>query len=250
MRMPVTMPDLTLSIELADVSKAYQRGGSEVVALRDVSLAVPRGEFLSVMGPSGSGKSTFLNLIAGLDIATSGEVYVAGRALREMSDDALTDLRQTQVGVIFQFFNLLPNITALDNVALPLRALGGARRTTEEKALEALARVGLNGRAHHRPIQLSGGEMQRVAIARALVIDPSIILADEPTGNLDSLAGAEILDLLREHNRERGVTVVLVTHSPIAAAYGDRVITLRDGQIVDEVITRPEKPAPHLRPVS
>jgi putative ABC transport system ATP-binding protein len=238
-----------LSIELVEVSKTYQRGGTEVRALREVSLAVPRGEFLSVMGPSGSGKSTFLNLVAGLDIATSGAIHVAGRALREMSDDALTDLRQTEVGVIFQFFNLLPNITAVDNVALPLRVLGGSRRETEERALAALSRVGLNGRAHHRPLQLSGGEMQRVAIARALAIEPTIILADEPTGNLDSLAGADILELLREYNRERGVTVVLVTHSAIAAAYGDRIITLRDGRIVEETITRPERPAPQLRPV-
>ncbi len=249
MRATTTASRRDLSIELVEVSKTYQRGGTEVCALREVSLAVPRGEFLSVMGPSGSGKSTFLNLVAGLDIATSGAVHVAGRALREMSDDALTDLRQTEVGVIFQFFNLLPNITAVDNVALPLRVLGGSRRETEERALAALSRVGLNGRAHHRPLQLSGGEMQRVAIARALAIEPTIILADEPTGNLDSLAGADILELLREYNRERGVTVVLVTHSAIAAAYGDRIITLRDGRIVEETITRPERPAPQLRPV-
>ncbi len=244
------MSDREPTIELRNVNKTYQRGGSEVTALRNVSLSVPKGEFLSVMGPSGSGKSTFLNLVAGLDIATNGSVSVAGRPLREMTEDALTDLRQTEVGVIFQFFNLLPNITAMDNVALPLRACGGSRRTTEEKALAALARVGLTGRAHHRPLQLSGGEMQRVAIARALVIEPTIVLADEPTGNLDSFAGAEILELLREYNREGGVTVVLVTHSPIAAAYGDRIITLRDGEIVDEVITRPATPAPKLRPVS
>ena len=249
MKATTTASRRDLSIELVEVSKTYQRGGTEVRALREVSLAVPRGEFLSVMGPSGSGKSTFLNLVAGLDIASSGAVHVAGRALREMSDDALTDLRQTEVGVIFQFFNLLPNITAVDNVALPLRVLGGSRRETEERALAALSRVGLNGRAHHRPLQLSGGEMQRVAIARALAIEPTIILADEPTGNLDSLAGTDILELLREYNRERGVTVVLVTHSAIAAAYGDRIITLRDGRIVEETITRPERPAPQLRPV-
>jgi len=239
-----------LSVEAVDVTKRYRRGSSDVVALQRLSFSIPRGEFLSVMGPSGSGKSTVLNLIAGLDTPTSGDIYVDGRALSGMSDDGLTDLRRTRIGVIFQFFNLLPSIAALDNVALPLRGIGASRRSMLEKAHAALERVGLTDRAHHRPIELSGGEMQRVAIARALVIEPKIVLADEPTGNLDSLAGADILGLLRNYNREQGVTIVLVTHSHIAAAYGDRIITLRDGRIVDEVITRPDKPAPHLRPVS
>ena len=239
----------TPSVELIDVTKSHPRGGGGVLALRDLSLSVERGEFVSIMGPSGSGKSTLLNLVAGLDTPTSGEVRVNGRALNTLSDDALTDLRRTEIGVVFQFFNLLPNLSALENVALPLRAVGTSRRGMVARAEGALARVGLSDRAQHRPPELSGGEMQRVAIARALVIEPTLILADEPTGNLDSFAGAEILEVLRDYNRERAVTIVLVTHSHIAAAYGDRIITLRDGQIVDEVITRPEKPAPHLRPV-
>jgi putative ABC transport system ATP-binding protein len=244
------MTEQTPAVELRNVTKSYRRGLLDVPSLRELSLTVPRGEFLSIMGPSGSGKSTLLNLIAGLDTPSAGDVLVEGRSLGQLSDDAVTDLRRTRIGVVFQFFNLLPSITALDNVALPLRAAGASRSTMLKKARAALALVGLTDRAEHRPIQLSGGEMQRVAIARALVIEPAIIVADEPTGNLDSLAGGEILELLRDHNRERGVTIVLVTHSHIAAAYGDRIITLRDGQIVDEVITRPEKPAPHLRPVS
>jgi putative ABC transport system ATP-binding protein len=247
MRVNVNTP---LSVEAVDVTKYYRRGNLDVCALRNVSFAISRGEFLSVMGPSGSGKSTVLNLIAGLDAPTSGSVYVEGHELHAMSDDEVTDLRRKRIGVVFQFFNLLPNITALDNVALPLRGIGAPRREVRDKAYAALEAVDLADRAGHRPIELSGGEMQRVAIARALVIDPAIILADEPTGNLDSLAGGDILSLLRQYNRERGVTIVLVTHSHVAAAYGDRIVTLRDGAIVDEVITRPEKPTTQLRPVS
>ncbi len=238
------------AVVLADVTKSYARGSATVSALRGVSLTIARGEFLSVMGPSGSGKSTLLNIVTGLDAPTSGDVWVDGQALAGMTDDALTDLRRTRIGVIFQFFNLLPTITAVENVALPLRATGASRRDMLERAEAALALVGLTDRGQHRPIELSGGEMQRVAIARALVIEPAIIVADEPTGNLDSVAGAEILDVLRQYNRTRDVTVILVTHSAIAAAYGDRVITLRDGAIVDEIITRPAKEAPRLRPVS
>ena len=170
--------------------------------------------------------------------------------LGSMADNALTQMRRTKVGIVFQFFNLLPSIAAVDNVALPLRAAGTSRATMLERAREALDAVGLADRANHRPFELSGGEMQRVAIARALVTDPAIIIADEPTGNLDSFAGGEILGLLRKYNRERGVTIVLVTHSHLAAAYGDRIVTLRDGQIVDETVNRPPKPAPQLRPVS
>ena len=244
------MADQAPAVELRHVTKLYRRGDLDVSSLQDLSLTVPQGEFLSIMGPSGSGKSTLLNLIAGLDTPSAGEVLVEGQPLSALSDDALTDLRRTRIGVVFQFFNLLPSITALDNVALPLRAAGARRATVVEQASAALALVGLTDRAAHRPLQLSGGEMQRVAIARALVIEPAIILADEPTGNLDSLAGGEILNLLRKYNRERGVTVILVTHSGIAAAYGDRIITLRDGAIVDELVTRPAKEPPQLRPMS
>lgn len=238
------------AVELVDVWKAYRRGQEEVAAVRGLSFVVSRGEFLSIMGPSGSGKTTLLNLMAGLDLPTKGQVLIDSVSLASLDDDALTQLRRTKVGIVFQFFNLLPSITALDNVALPLRAAGESHGTTLERAAEALSAVGLADRASHRPAQLSGGEMQRVAIARALAIQPAIILADEPTGNLDSLVGGEVLGLLRKYNRERQVTIVLVTHSHLAAAYGDRIITLRDGQVEDEVINRPPKPTPQLRPVS
>jgi putative ABC transport system ATP-binding protein len=237
------------AIRLVEVSKRYRRGVREVVALRGLTLSVQVGEFLAVMGPSGSGKSTLLGLIAGLDVPDEGEIIVDGVSLGAMDDRALTRMRRTRVGVVFQFFNLLPDLTALDNVALPLRARGLRRRAIDERARGALAAVGLGERADHHPMELSGGEMQRVAIGRALAIEPSIILADEPTGNLDSLAGAEIMRLLRTCNRERRVTIVLVTHSAVAAAYADRIIGLEDGRIVEETITRPERPKPRLRPV-
>ncbi len=235
---------------LTEVTMRYRRGSNDVLALDRVSLTVGRAEFVAIVGPSGSGKSTLLNLIAGLDAASSGTIAIEGRSLSGMSDDALTDLRRTRLGVIFQFFNLLPNISALGNVALPLRAAGMNRRETTKRAQAALELIGLNDRAAHFPEELSGGEMQRVAVARALVIDPAIILADEPTGNLDSVAAEDILRTIRRCNKERAVAVVLVTHSPIAAAYGDRVITLHDGRVVDEVINRPPKPPRTLHPVS
>ncbi len=242
------MPAPSVAIELSDVTKRYHRGARDVLALRNLSLVVPTGEFLAIMGPSGSGKSTLLNLIAGLDVATSGEVRVAGLSLNAMGDRELARMRRTQVGVVFQFFNLLTHLSALDNVALPLRASGTARRTMLERAHRALAAVGLNDRADHRPNELSGGEMQRVAVARALAIEPKVILADEPTGNLDSDAGAGILAILRSYSHEQRVTIVLVTHSALAAAYGDRVIALHDGQIVEDTINRPEKSRPQARP--
>ena len=244
------MPEGIPAVELKDVTKRYRLGPRDVIALQGLSLGVPRGEFLSIMGPSGSGKSTLLNLVGGLDVPTEGEVIVEGRSVAAMNDDEVTDMRRTRVGLIFQFFNLLPNISALANVALPLRAAGVGRRDMLHRAHQALDLVGLGDRADHRPAELSGGEMQRVAIARALVIEPAIILADEPTGNLDSIAGEDILRLIRQSNRERGVSVLLVTHSAIAAAYGDRVITLRDGRIVEDVVNRPARPSPSLRPVS
>jgi putative ABC transport system ATP-binding protein len=247
----MSIPGSGAAVRVASVSKRYRRGLREVVALRDLSLVVSRGEFVSLMGPSGSGKSTILNLAAGLDRPTRGEVYVEEQPLGAMSEEERTRLRRTRVGVIFQFFNLLPSISALDNVALPLRAHGivGSDEVLA-RSRRALERVGLPDREDHRPEELSGGEMQRVAIARALVIEPVIILADEPTGNLDSFAGADIMRLLREASRERGVTVLLATHSHIAAAHGDGVVTLRDGTVDDEVITRPAKEPPRLRPVS
>lgn len=238
------------AIELVDVSKTYRRGQEEVAAVRDLSLAVPHGEFLAIMGPSGSGKTTLLNLMAGLDAPTKGEVRIDGTVLARLSDDALTQIRRTKVGIVFQFFNLLPSVTAIDNVALPLRAAGEPYAETRQRAIDALAAVGLAERANHLPAQLSGGEMQRVAIARALAIQPAVILADEPTGNLDSFAGGEILSLLRKYNRERAVTVALVTHSHRAATYADRVVTVRDGRIEDDVDSREPKLPPRSWPLS
>jgi putative ABC transport system ATP-binding protein len=242
--------DTSAVIDVAHVTKHYRRGQQDVLALNDVSLTLRSGEFLSIMGPSGSGKSTLLNLLGGLDAPDAGTIRVAGVTLTDVDDDARTELRRSRVGIVFQFFNLLPSISAIDNVALPLTAAGLGRAAASVRAARALELVGLSDRVRHLPEQLSGGEMQRVAIARALVIEPAVILADEPTGNLDSLSGGDILGLLREYNRKQGVTIVLVTHSHVAAAYGDRIVTLRDGRIEDEVVTRPEKPAPHLRPVS
>jgi putative ABC transport system ATP-binding protein len=235
------MTDQTPAVELRAVTKRYRRGARDVVAVERLTLTVARGEFLSIMGPSGSGKSTLLNLISGLDVPTEGEVIVEGLPVAAMNDDQVTDMRRTRVGLIFQFFNLLPKVSALANVALPLRAAGVGRRPMMQRAQAALDLVGLGDRADHRPGELSGGEMQRVAVARALVIDPAIILADEPTGNLDSSTGEDVLRLIRQCNRDRGVSVVLVTHSPTAAAYADRVITLQDGAIVGDVINRPAR---------
>jgi putative ABC transport system ATP-binding protein len=237
------------AVRLVDVTKSYRRGSRRVVAVDDLSLTVPAGTFLSFMGPSGSGKSSILNLVAGLDVADQGEIYVEDIPLAGMTDEQLTDMRRTRVGFVFQFFNLLPSISALENVRLPLEAGGVSRRESGDRAQAALALVGLADRGEHLPEELSGGEMQRVAVARALVIDPAIILADEPTGNLDSAAGDEVLRILRRCNKDRGVTVILVTHSAVAAAYGDRVITLRDGRIEDDIVNRPAKEPPPLRSV-
>ena len=223
-------------LTLDDVWKTYFRGREEVHAVRGVTLTVERGTFLSVTGPSGSGKTTMLNLMAGFDAATRGRVVVDGVPLSSLDDDDLTRLRRTKIGIVFQFFNLLPSITALDNVALPLRAGAAESRTAiATRALDALAAVGLADRAQHRPSELSGGEMQRVAIARALALQPMILLADEPTGNLDSRSGRSVLELLRTCNERDGLTVVLVTHSPDAAGYAHRHVTLRDGTIADDV---------------
>ena len=222
-------------IELESVSKRYGEGAGAVWALRDVSLRVRRREFLSVMGPSGSGKSSLLNLIAGLDTPNGGAVRVGGSVVARLSDRELARLRRSTVTVIFQFFNLLPTLTAEQNVAVPLRADGRSRRETGARVGRALEAVGMAHRAHHYPTELSGGEMQRVAIARALATDAQVVLADEPTGNLDSARGEEILELLRGAVDREGRTVVMVTHDVRAAAYGDRIITLRDGRVVDEV---------------
>jgi putative ABC transport system ATP-binding protein len=223
-------------IQLTNVSKSYGDSGA-VQALHNLSLTVEQGERVAVMGPSGSGKSTLLNLICGLDEPTSGSIKLEGVELAALDDDRRTRLRREKLGMIFQTFNLLPTLTALENVALPLRLQGLRRRETDERASAMLARVGLKVRAHHRPDELSGGERQRVAIARALVFHPPILLGDEPTGNLDSATGEEILRLLDDLHNEFNNTILLVTHNDLAAAFCDRILTLRDGQFVKETRT-------------
>jgi putative ABC transport system ATP-binding protein len=222
-------------IRLQGVEKVFEAGASTVRAVDHLDLGIFRGEFLTLTGPSGSGKSTVLNLLAGLDTPTAGEIIIDGHRLSTMSDDELTIFRRRQLGIIFQFFNLLPTLTAAENVALPLRADRRPRAEIAERVAAALDLVGMGHRTRHRPGELSGGEMQRIAIARALVIEPLVILADEPTGNLDSKMGQDILELIKSMSERAGVTVVLVTHDLRAAAYGDRMITLRDGRIIDEV---------------
>lgn len=221
-------------IRLDNVVKTYRQGGSPVPALAGVSLEVPDGEFLCIMGASGSGKSTMLHLIGGLDVPDSGSISVGGQELSRLSDDDVTIFRRRKLGFIFQFFNLLPTLSAEENVALPLLLDGKPMREIRPRVEKLLERVGLAKRRQHRPDQLSGGEMQRVAIARALVIDPILLLADEPTGNLDSKTGEEILRLLKETAEHAHQTIVMVTHEARAAAYGDRIVTLEDGRVVSD----------------
>lgn len=224
-------------IEVVDAVKVYRRGHAEVRALSGVSLSVPKGQFLSVMGSSGSGKSTMLNLLGALDLPSSGIIRIDGKEISKLPDDDLSRFRRDHLGFIFQFFNLLPTLTAIENVLLPALLAGKVRDLIEPKAKTLLEQVGLKGRWSHRPDELSGGEMQRVAIARALLTEPSVLLADEPTGNLDSKTGAEVLRLIREATRERHLTVVMVTHDAKAAEVGDRLVRLADGVIVgDEAI--------------
>jgi putative ABC transport system ATP-binding protein len=221
-------------IRLDDVTKTYRRGLRAVVALDGISLEIARGEFVSIMGPSGSGKSTLLYLVGGLDAPTSGRVWVDGHALDAMDDDALTLFRRRHLGFVFQAFNLLPTLTAVENVALPLLLDGAPAREASARAVEALDGVGMGHRRDHRPDALSGGEMQRVALARAFVIAPLVLLADEPTGNLDSATGARILRDLRSEAWRRGQTVVMVTHDATAAAAGDRIVTIADGRLTND----------------
>ncbi len=218
-------------MRLENVVKSYGRGETAVRAVAGVSLAIAPREFVAIVGPSGSGKSTLLHLMAGLDLPDAGQVFVGGKSLQALSDDAVTVLRRRQIGVVFQFFNLLPMLTAEENVALPLVLDGVRLRAARPRARAMLERVGLGHRARHRPDQLSGGEMQRVAIARALVTGPLVLLADEPTGNLDSHTGEEILALVREMAERHGQAVVMVTHDARAAAHAQRVLAMRDGQV-------------------
>lgn len=218
-------------IRCLDVRKTYKQGENEITALAGISLDIVKGSFAVIMGPSGSGKSTLLHLIGGLDRPSSGELLVDNRLIGQMADDQVTLFRRTKIGFVFQFFNLLPTLTALENVALPLVLDGRSKFEAEERAQLLLKKIGLEGRNKHLPEELSGGEIQRIAVARALAFDPPILLADEPTGNLDSKNGNAILSLLRQISKEEGCTVVMVTHSEEAAGYGDRRIYLRDGYI-------------------
>jgi putative ABC transport system ATP-binding protein len=223
---------VSVAIHIDAVDKTYQMGEVAVRVLRDANLVIGRGEFVSIVGPSGSGKSTLLYLMGGLDRPTSGEVYVQGQALSQMADGQISKIRRRHIGFVFQFFNLVPNLTVEENVLLPVLLDGQRLGTVRSRMGDILELVGLQHRRKHTPGELSGGQQQRVAIARALMNDPDIILADEPTGNLDSATGNEVLTLLKNINRERGKTIVLVTHSPEAAAWSGRVIEVRDGSVV------------------
>ncbi len=218
-------------IELERITKVYQMGQQQVYALRGVSLTVERGEFVAIMGPSGSGKSTLMNILGCLDQPTDGRYRLGGRDVAEMNDDQLARIRNRQVGFVFQQFNLLPRTPALQQVALPLVYAGVGRAERRRRAQAALEAVGLGDRLHHRPDELSGGQQQRVAIARALVNRPSILMADEPTGNLDSRSGAEILDMLTQLHAE-GMTVIMVTHDPGVARRAQRILRIHDGRLV------------------
>jgi putative ABC transport system ATP-binding protein len=228
-------------MEAKDVTKHYPQGSRIVKALQGVSLRIDAGEFVSIMGPSGSGKSTLMHLMGALDVPTTGEVYFRERPLHRMSDRDLAALRRNRIGFVFQFFNLLPTLNAVENVALPLLLAGHGRAKAIKPSYEMLDRVNLRERSEHYPDQMSGGEMQRVAIARALVIEPEAVLCDEPTGNLDSANSEEILSLLRSLPEAGKRSVVMVTHDAHAAAYGDRIVHLRDGRIesVERVREKP-----------
>jgi putative ABC transport system ATP-binding protein len=226
-------------ISMESIGKIYDTGKIQVEALKNVSMDIGKGEFVSVMGPSGSGKSTLMNIIGCLDRSTSGKYELDGVNISELDDVELARIRNKKIGFVFQSFNLLPKMTALQNVELPMIYAGAGKKERKEKALEALERVGLADRMTHKPNELSGGQKQRVAIARALVNDPAIVLADEPTGNLDTASGEDIMAVFQELNRE-GVTIILVTHEPDIAQHTKRIIKFRDGFLIsDEKVPKP-----------
>lgn len=225
---------MTNVIETHDLAKVYKMGEVEVHALRGVSFTIQRGEVVSIMGPSGSGKSTLMNMLGCLDRPTSGEYFLDGEAVASLTDDQLADIRNRKVGFVFQSFNLLSRQTAITNVELPLRYSGANNGGRRQRAIEALRAVGLEDRMTHRPYELSGGQQQRVAIARAIVNNPAIIMADEPTGNLDSKVGQEIMNLLLNLNKEIGTTLIIVTHDPRIAEQTQRIIRLKDGLLDGE----------------
>ena len=221
-------------IETKDLWKTYQMGSEEIHALRGVSIEIERGEYVAIMGPSGSGKSTLMNLIGCLDTPSKGSYLLNNKQVSQMNDDELARIRNEEIGFVFQTFNLLPRATALHNVELPLIYAGITSKTRKERATQALEKVELGNRMHHKPNELSGGQRQRVAIARALVNNPSILLADEPTGNLDSKTGVEIMGVFQRLH-DAGNTIILVTHEPDVAAYAQRAIHIRDGQVEKDV---------------
>jgi putative ABC transport system ATP-binding protein len=221
-------------VETKGLTKVYGTGETAVTALDAVDLSLDPGEFVAVMGPSGCGKSTLLNLVGGLDTPTSGTVTIDGREISQLSDDEITRLRRERIGFVFQFFNLIPVLSAVENAALPLILDRGGSAQAAAKADEWLERVGLEDRRANRPDQLSGGQQQRVAVARALVTEPALVLADEPTGNLDSKSSEEIATLLRQVSSEWGRAILMVTHDPRIAAHADRIVFMRDGRIVDD----------------
>jgi putative ABC transport system ATP-binding protein len=220
-------------IDLRDISKTVRSGDQPLTILQPLTLSIGRGQFMAIVGPSGSGKSTLLGLIAGLDAPSTGSVVIDGVDITRLDEDALARLRGEKIGFVFQFFHLIPSLTAYENVAVPMEIAGAADVGRRARAL--LEEVGLTGRAHHYPSQLSGGEQQRVALARALANDPAIVLADEPTGNLDTATGRNILELLRGIHRSRGTTIILVTHDAELAGIADSRLVLRDGRVVEHV---------------
>jgi putative ABC transport system ATP-binding protein len=232
----------TPALQLTDVRKTYRTGSIEVEALRGITLDVNEGDFMALMGPSGSGKSTLMHILGCLDVPTSGDYQLAGERVGDMDEAALAEIRNRRIGFVFQQFNLLPSLNAWRNVELPLTYAGIAPAARKERAMNALERVGLSDRVEHRPGELSGGQQQRVAVARALVTDPAVILADEPTGNLDSVSSADVLGLLTELH-EAGRTVILITHEADVATTAQRVVHIRDGLLLDEQ-PQPETVAP------
>jgi putative ABC transport system ATP-binding protein len=238
--MAMTSPEVSYSsqdlIQVERLTKVIQNGNNRVQILSDVSFTVPSGQFLAVMGASGSGKSTLLGLLAGLDTVTSGRVVLDGKDITRLAEDRLALLRGNKIGFVFQSYQLVPTLTAEENILLPAELIG-LRGDISKRAKDLLARVGLENRGHHYPVQLSGGEQQRVALARAFVTSPPILMADEPTGNLDSVNGAHVLELLLQLNREERTTLVLVTHDAQIASHADRIISLRDGSIQSDRLT-------------
>lgn len=221
----------SVAVEGQNLIKKYSTGGMETVVLRGLSVKVNQGDFVSIMGPSGSGKSTLLYILSGLDLPTTGNVLLNGQDISRLDDSKMSILRRRNIGFVFQFYNLIPNLNVEENILLPILLDGKSMAKYRSRLKDILAIVGLTERRKHTPRELSGGQQQRVAIARALISDPDIIFADEPTGNLDSSSGTEILELLQKINREQGKTILMVTHSEEAAAYGNRMIVVRDGQL-------------------